>query len=62
MNMSRKDRDPADVLTAYALKEYERLQQESPPLSGDSIAEFKKDFQMENKLFLMLLKINLLFM
>ena len=44
MNMSREDRDPSDVLTAYALKEYERLQQESPPLSGDSIAEFKKRF------------------
>ena len=32
MNMSREDRDPADVLTAYALKEYERLQQEAPQL------------------------------
>mgnify|MGYP003332887529 FL=1 len=44
MNMSREDRDPADVLTAYALKEYERLQQESPPLSGDSIKSFKAKF------------------
>lgn len=44
MNMSREDRDPADVLTAYALKEYERLQQESPPLSGDSIKAFKAKF------------------
>jgi len=44
MNMSREDRDPADVLTAYALKEYERLQQESPPISGDSIKAFKAQF------------------
>ena len=44
MNMSREDRDPADVLTAYALKEYERLQQEAPPLSGESIKVFKAKF------------------
>ena len=44
MNMSREDRDPADVLTAYALKEYERLQQEAPPLSGKSITAFKAKF------------------
>ena len=44
MNMSREDRDPADVLTAYALKEYERLQQEAPPISGESIKEFKNKF------------------
>tara|TARA_B110000259_G_scaffold188277_1_gene246157 strand:- start:77 stop:766 length:690 start_codon:yes stop_codon:yes gene_type:complete len=44
MNMSREDRDPADVLTAYALKEYERLQQEAPPISGSSIKEFKDKF------------------
>ena len=45
MNMSREDRDPSDVLTAYALKEYERLQQEAPPLAGVSIVEFKKKFK-----------------
>lgn len=44
MNMSREDRDPADILTAYALKEYERLQQEAPPLSGASITAFKAKF------------------
>jgi|TARA_B110000483_G_scaffold203253_1_gene245422 hypothetical protein len=44
MNMSREDRDPSDVLTAYALKEYERLQQEAPPLTGDSIKAFKSKF------------------
>ena len=44
MNMSREDRDPSDVLTAHALKEYERLQQEAPPLSGKSITAFKSKF------------------
>lgn len=44
MNMSREDRDPAEILTAYALKEYERLQQEAPPLSGKSISVFKSKF------------------
>lgn len=45
MGMSREDRDPADVLSAYALKEYERLQTEAPPLSGDSIKLFKQTFK-----------------
>ena len=44
LGMSREDRDPADVLTTWALKEYERLQQEAPPISGDSIALFNKKF------------------
>lgn len=44
LGMSREDRDPADVLTSWALKEYERLQQESPNLSGESVALFKKQF------------------
>lgn len=44
MNMSREDRDPADILTAYTLKEYERLQQEAPSLSGASIKAFKAKF------------------
>ena len=44
MGMSREDRDPADVLTTWALKEYERLQQEAPPIGGDSIALFNKKF------------------
>ena len=42
--MSREDRDPSDVLTAYALKEYERLQQEAPPISGESVKQFKAKF------------------
>jgi len=47
LGMSREDRDPADILTTWALKEYERLQQESPNLGGDSITLFKKTFKNE---------------
>lgn len=49
MGMSREDRDPSDVLTTWALKEYERLQQEAPTLSGKSVALFKKTFKNENQ-------------
>tara|TARA_B100001758_G_C18344484_1_gene576258 strand:+ start:172 stop:888 length:717 start_codon:yes stop_codon:yes gene_type:complete len=44
LSMSREDRDPCDVLTTYALKEYERLQQEAPSLSSKSIIAFKSKF------------------
>ena len=44
LGMSREDRDPADVLTSWALKEYERLQQEAPPIGGKSIALFNSKF------------------
>ena len=49
MGMSREDRDPADVLTTWALKEYERLQQEAPPLSGASVSLFKQKFTDPNQ-------------
>jgi len=49
MGMSREDRDPSDVLTTWALKEYERLQQEAPNISGASVALFKKTFQNEHQ-------------
>lgn len=49
MGMSREDRDPSDVLTTWALKEYERLQQEAPNISGSSVALFKKTFQNDNQ-------------
>ncbi len=49
LGMSREDRDPADVLTTWALKEYERLQQEAPNLGGGSVALFKKTFTNENQ-------------
>ena len=44
MGMSREDRVPADELSAWALKEFERLQQEAPPLGGGPISAFKKAF------------------
>ena len=44
MGMGREDRKPADVLADWALTEYERLQQESPNVSGDSIVAFHKHF------------------
>ena len=49
MGMSREDRDPADVLSAWALKEYERLQQEAPPIGGASVALFKSKFTDPNQ-------------
>ena len=49
LGMSREDRDPADVLTTWALKEYERLQQEAPPISGDSVALFRSKFNCETQ-------------
>ena len=45
MGMSREDRLPAGQLTEFALKEYERLQQDSPPVGGDAIVLFKKTFK-----------------
>lgn len=44
MGMSREDRVPADELSAWALKEFERLQQDAPPLGGNAINAFKKTF------------------
>lgn len=44
LSMAREDRDPCDVLTTYALKEYERLQQEAPALGSKSITAFKAKF------------------
>jgi len=45
MGMSRADRVPADELSTWALKEYERLQQDAPPLGGGPIEAFKKLFK-----------------
>ena len=45
LGMSREDRDPADILTTWALKEYERLQQESPNLGGGSVQLFRQTFK-----------------
>lgn len=45
LNLTREDRQPSDQLSEYALKEYERLQQESPPLGGAQVAIFRKTFK-----------------
>ena len=45
MGMSREDRRPSDELFEYALKEYERLQQEALPLRGDDVNLYKKTFK-----------------
>lgn len=45
MGMAPEDRLPADQLSQFALKEYERLQQDAPPVGGDAIALFKKTFK-----------------
>ncbi len=49
MGMSREDRRPSDELSEWALKEYERLQQEALPLRGADIALYKKTFKGSNQ-------------
>jgi len=49
MGMTREDRDPSDVLSSYALKEYERLMQESPPVGGGQIKLFRETFKNSNQ-------------
>ena len=44
MGMGREDRKPADVLSDWALTEYERLQQEAPSVSGGTISAFHAKF------------------
>ena len=44
MNLTREDRQPSDQLSEYALKEYERLQQEAPPLGAAQVELFRKTF------------------
>ena len=44
MNLTREDRLPSDQLSEQALKEYERLQQEAPPLGGAQVALFRSTF------------------
>jgi len=44
MGMGREDRKPADALSEWALTEYERLQQESPNVSGGAVAAFHAKF------------------
>lgn len=51
MRMSRFDRNPADVLTNWALEDYERLQQDAPSISGNSITLFKNNFKDKDQCF-----------
>ena len=44
MSLSREDRLPSDQLSEWVNKEYERMQQEARPLSGEDIKKFKKHF------------------
>ena len=44
MSLSREDRLPSDQLSEWVNKEYERMQQEARPLSGEDIQKFKKNF------------------
>ena len=44
MGMGPEDRKPADVLAEWALTEYERLQQESPNVSGGTVTAFHTKF------------------
>ena len=45
MTLSREDRLPSDQLSEYSLKEYERLQQDAPPLGGAPIKLYKEKFK-----------------
>ena len=47
LGMSREDRESADKLSNWALKEYERLQQEAPPILKQSVELFKITFTNE---------------
>jgi multidrug transporter EmrE-like cation transporter len=49
LGMSRADRQPADQLSEFVLKEYERLQQDSPPVGAGEIALYKKVFKGANQ-------------
>jgi len=49
MGMSREDRRPSDELSEWALKEYERLQQEALPLRGVDVQLYKKTFKGSNQ-------------
>lgn len=49
MGMSREDRRPSDELSEWALKEYERLQQEALPLRGADVQVYKKTFKGSNQ-------------
>tara|TARA_A100001388_G_C28571336_1_gene404427 strand:+ start:63 stop:707 length:645 start_codon:yes stop_codon:yes gene_type:complete len=45
MGQSREDRRPSDELSEWALKEYERLQQEALPLGSSDVSKFLNTFK-----------------
>ena len=45
LGMAREDRRPADETCTWAAKEYDRMQQDAPPLGGNIISAFKKVFK-----------------
>ncbi len=45
MGLSREDRIPSDQLSEYVQREFERLQTEARPLSGEDIAKFRRVFK-----------------
>lgn len=49
MALSPGDRLPSDQLADFALKEFERMQQDAPPLGGGQISLFKKVFKDSNQ-------------
>jgi len=44
LGMGREDRRPADEIAAWASKEYDRMQQDAPNISGPVISRFRKTF------------------
>lgn len=49
MNLTREDRLPSDQLSEYSLKEFERLQQDAPPLGSKQIQLYRKTFANSNQ-------------
>ena len=49
MGMSREDRRPSDELFEWALKDYERLQQEALPLRPADVKLYKKTFKQSKQ-------------
>lgn len=49
MALTREDRVPSDNLTEHALKEYERLQQDAPPLGARQIQVYKNTFKKSSQ-------------
>lgn len=45
LGMGREDRRPSDELSGWAAKEYDRLQQEAPNISGGVVKSFKNTFK-----------------